>query len=95
MFIKAFNWESNEGENAIEIYLNLRPNLINMETKLEQKILEKLDKIEKEVEGIREHMVDIDSILTQEEEARYEESLKEYHAGKAVSLEDFEKKRRK
>ena len=66
-----------------------------METKLEQKILEKLDKIEKEVEGIREHMVDIDSILTPEEEARYEESLKEYHAGKAVSLEDFEKKRRK
>ncbi|HIJ98063.1 TPA: hypothetical protein H1009_03155 [archaeon] len=66
-----------------------------METKLEQKILEKLDKIEKEVEGIREHMVDIDSILTPEEESRYEESLKEYREGKAVSLEDFEKKRRK
>ena len=35
--------------------------------KSEQQILEKLTKIEKEVEVIREHMVDADSIMTEDD----------------------------
>ena len=33
----------------------------------EQLILEKLEKIEKQVETISEHMVDVDSIMTEED----------------------------
>jgi len=60
-----------------------------METKLEQKILEKLDKIEKEVEGIRVHMADI--VLTPEEEKIHEQGLKEYREGKGTKLADLKK----
>lgn len=40
-------------------------------------------------------MIDVDMLLTLEEEARLEESLKEYKEGKAMPLEDFEKEMNK
>jgi len=36
-------------------------------------------------------MVDVDTILTIDEERRLEESLEEYKEGKTIKLEDFEK----
>ncbi len=66
-----------------------------METKLEQKIMEKLDKIEREVEEIKEHMVDADVILTDEEKKLLDESLVHEKEGSLVSLEDIEHARNK
>lgn len=54
-------------------------------------ILEKLDKMEKDISYIKQHMIDADSILTPEETERLEESLQEFKEGKTTSLEDSEK----
>ena len=56
-------------------------------------ILEKLDDIKSEIGFIKEHMVDIDMILTSEEEKRLEESLKDLKEGRTTSLENFKKDR--
>ena len=66
-----------------------------MKTAVEQKILEKLDVIEKELEDIREHMVDVDTILTVEERRLLDESIKHEKDGTLVSLEDVENVRNK
>lgn len=58
--------------------------------KTEQLILEKLEKIEKNVEDIKEHMVDVDTILTAEERALLDQSIKNEKEGKLVSLEEIE-----
>jgi len=42
----------------------------------EQAIMNKLDIIKTEIDYIRQHMVDVDSILTTEEEERLEQSIK-------------------
>ena len=63
--------------------------------KNEQLILEKLEEIKKDVEEIKEHMVDVDTILTTEEERRIEESIRDLKEGKTTSLENFEKEVRK
>ena len=57
----------------------------------EKTILQKLDKIEKEIEDIREHMVDIDSIMTEEDYLALLEYRKEKEAGKLVSHEQIKK----
>jgi hypothetical protein len=59
----------------------------------EQQILKKLDKIEKELVDIREHMVDVDSILTSEERDILDASIKNEKEGKLISLEDVENAR--
>ncbi|MEK6900247.1 MAG: hypothetical protein AABX05_03930 [Nanoarchaeota archaeon] len=56
---------------------------------------EELKTIHKDLEFIKEHMVDIDVILTQKEEWRLNEAIEEYKAGKTISLEDFQKKARR
>ena len=61
----------------------------------EQLILEKLEKIEKEVGEIKEHMVDVDTILTAEERIMINESIKHEKDGKLISLEDIENVRNK
>ncbi len=53
--------------------------------KAEQQILEKLNKIEKELEDIRKHMVDVDSILTEEERRLLNESIEHEKRGKLIS----------
>ena len=60
----------------------------NMKT--EQIILQKLEKIEKEVEEIKEHMVD-DSILTAEEKTLLNESIKNEKEGKLISSKELRK----
>ena len=58
------------------------------ETKL---ILEKLEKIEKNVEQIREHMVDSDAILTEEDYEALLEYRKEKAEGRLVSHDELKK----
>ena len=50
-----------------------------------------LEFIKNKVIEIEKHIVDIDMVLTPEEEKRLEESIKEYNRGRTTSLEDFEK----
>jgi hypothetical protein len=52
---------------------------------------EELKAIRTDLDYIKEHMVDVDTVLTPKEKERLDESIKEYKSGKAVSLEDFEK----
>lgn len=54
-------------------------------------VIQKLDVIKTEIDYIKEHMVDIDTILTPDEESRLNESLKEFKQGKTTSLQDFER----
>jgi len=63
--------------------------------KSEQLILEELKIIRKEVEEIKEHMVDVDTILTTEEKIMLDESIKREKEGKLVSLEEIENVRNK
>jgi len=64
-----------------------------MET--QQLIIKKLDKLEKEIKYIREHMVDADTILTSEERKLLDESIVHEKEGSLVSLEDLENVRNK
>ncbi len=48
----------------------------------EVQIMQELKEIKKDIKFIKKHMIDIDSILTTEEEKRLEESLKEFKEGK-------------
>jgi t-SNARE complex subunit (syntaxin) len=50
-----------------------------------------LKKLLKEVEFIKNHMVDVDMLLTPEEEARLEEGIEDYFEGRAVDWEDLKK----
>jgi len=61
-----------------------------MSAELKQ-VIQKLDVIKSELDYIKEHMVDIDTILTPEEEAHLEESLRDFKVGRTTSLEAFEK----
>ena len=67
-----------------------------METEvINQQILEKLTRLEKEVGEIREHMVDVDVILTEEERILLDKSLKHEKEGKLISLKEIENVRNK
>jgi len=52
-------------------------------------ILKELREIRKELEYIRSHMLDIDSILTAEEVTILKEAEKEYKEGKAIKFDDL------
>lgn len=52
-------------------------------------ILKELREIRKELEYIRSHMLDIDSILTTEEVTILKEAEKEYKEGKAIKFDDL------
>ena len=56
-----------------------------------QQIMEKLDTIQEELDYIKDHMVNVDTILTPEEEARLDESLDNFNHKRTTSLEEFEK----
>ena len=66
-----------------------------MDTQVEEQIIQKLEKIEKEVEEIKEHMVDVDVILTEEEKRLLDESVKHEEEGTLVSLEELKNVRNK
>jgi len=57
-----------------------------------ENIMKELKEIKKEIGYIKEHMIDSDFILSVEEEKILEESMKEFEKGKAIKLEDFERK---
>ncbi|HUV03386.1 MAG TPA: hypothetical protein VMW67_08155 [Desulfobacteria bacterium] len=54
----------------------------------EHRIWEELKAIREELEYIKAHMVDADTILTPDEEALLEAALTEFEAGKATKLKD-------
>jgi len=56
-----------------------------------KKLVGELKAIRRDLDYIKEHMIDVDTTLTLEEEKRLNESLKEHKAGKSIKLEDFEK----
>jgi hypothetical protein len=61
-----------------------------MDVTIEKNIWEELKAIRMELEYIKEHMVDADTVLTRVEEELLEQSIREFEAGKANRLEDFE-----
>ena len=62
---------------------------------INQQILDKLARLEKEVGEIKEHMVDVDVILTEEERILLDKSLKHEKEGKLISFEEIENVRNK
>ena len=54
-------------------------------------IVKELKIIRADLDYIKEHMVDVDTILAPMEEVRLEESLREYKEGKTTRIEDFER----
>lgn len=56
-----------------------------------QLIMEELREIKLDLDYIKEHMVDVDTILTPEEEEHLEESLQQFRDRKTTSLTEFEK----
>ena len=57
-----------------------------MNVTTEKEILRELKAIRKELTYIKEHMVDMDAILTPEEERILDQSIKEFEEGKAISF---------
>ena len=62
-----------------------------MEMEFEKQVMEKLDKLDKEIETIKKHMVDIDTIMTEEDYEALLEYRKEKAQGKLISHEDLKK----
>ncbi len=60
--------------------------IVNME-----KMYNELLAIRKEVQFIKKHMFDPDTIMTTEEEERYERAMQELKEDKTTSLEDLKK----
>ena len=54
-------------------------------------ILEKLDKIEKEVKQIKNHMIDVDSIMTEEDYEALLAYREEKKAGKLITHDQLKK----
>lgn len=62
---------------------------------INKQILDKLTKLEKEIGEIKEHMVDVDIILTEEERILLDKSIKNEKERKLISFEDIENVRNK
>jgi len=67
--------------------------LIMEETINMEKVYREILALKREVNFIKDHMVDVDLILTPEENSELDESLKELEEGKTFSLEDIKKDR--
>ncbi len=61
-----------------------------MNVTTEKEIIKELKAIRKELTYIKEHMVDMDAILTPEEERILDEGIKEFKEGKAIKIQDLE-----
>ena len=61
----------------------------------QQGIDNRLDKIQKTLEFIRENMVNVDALLTEEEIKMLDESVKNEKSGKLVYLEEIKNVRNK
>jgi|GEM_PF-1185731 len=51
-----------------------------------KEIIEELKMIRRDLDYIKKHMIDVDTILTIDEERRLEESLEEYKEGKTINF---------
>ena len=69
--------------------------ILLMDAAIEKQILDRLVRIEKELVEIREHMVDVDTLLSEEDKKLLEESVKCEARGELSSLEDIEHARAK
>lgn len=56
-----------------------------------ERIHEDIEFLKKEVQGIKEHMVDPDTILTEGDRKEIEKAKEEFERGETISLEDLEK----
>lgn len=65
-----------------------------MNVTIEKEIMEELKAIRRDLDFIKEHIIDIDTILTSEEEKTLEEAMKELREEKATKLEKLESERR-
>ncbi|MEA2003964.1 MAG: hypothetical protein U9O53_03310 [archaeon] len=61
------------------------------EADFEKKVFDELATIKAELDEIKEHMVDADTILSGEERKLIDESFKHEKEGKLVSLSEFRK----
>lgn len=61
----------------------------------EPEIIEELKVIKKDLRYIKEHMVDIDMILTPGEEKVLKESIEEFKKGETIKLKDLGRELRK
>ena len=65
-----------------------------MKPAIEMEIKEELKAIHGELQYIREHMVDVDYLLTPGEEKVLDQSLEEYKKGETILLSDLKSKRK-
>ena len=56
-----------------------------------QQILDELKTIRIDIEFIKQNIIDMDDVLTPEEETRLNESLEEFGQGKTTPIIEFEK----
>ncbi len=61
-----------------------------MATELKQ-VLKKLDVIQSELDYIKDNMVPIDAILSEEDKLHLLKARKEFESGKTISLENLKK----
>lgn len=59
-----------------------------------QEIMNKLAKLQEDVDFIKDNIVDIDCILTEDDRKALTLSEKEFEEGKLVSLEEIERERK-
>ncbi len=59
-----------------------------------QMIMEELKQLRQDVSYIKEHMVEMDMVLTPKEAKRLEKGLQELRTGRAKTLEQVERERR-
>ncbi len=72
----------------IAIFINFVTNYTLMADNNESgQILQKLDEIKSELDYIKEHMVDVDKVLSDDDKKALAEAEEEYKAGKTTSLE--------
>ncbi|MBS3080898.1 hypothetical protein J4221_05480 [Candidatus Pacearchaeota archaeon] len=62
---------------------------------INKEILERLKRIEIDLDMIKESLIDSDITLTKEEEDDLDKAFEEYERGETVSLEEIEKTREK
>jgi len=61
------------------------------EADFEKKVFDELASIKAELDEIKEHMVDADTILSEEEKVLVDESFRHEKEGKLVSISEFKK----
>ena len=85
--------ESNLPHGGVKYIRGSLPFII-MSAIVETEVIQELKTIKRDLEYIKLHMVDIDVILTPEEDKILEEGLEEFEAGKTISLSDLKRDRR-